>query len=90
MDDLLKSFSHEENLKILTTSLILALENCSFQFTKWLSNSHYVLKPLSHSELSPKLVKIELYSQPVKRILGISWDIKYRTFAFRPIKKVNQ
>ena len=45
-----------------------------FNLTKFLSNSHKILKSLPNSILSPKLVDLDLDKIPLERALGILWD----------------
>ena len=87
MDDLLKLLSKKENFKVLITYLISALGNCGLILTKWLSNSRSTINSLSLSELSTKLVNLDLSLQPVERVLVMSWNNEHDTFAFRSIKK---
>ena len=85
MDD--KSLSTEEDIRNLAVSLINPLGICSFRLIKWLSNSHNVLSSLPTSEHSPKIVNLDLSSQPIKRVLGMSWDTEHDTFVFKTIEK---
>ena len=45
-----------------------------FNLTKFLSNSHKILKSLPNSILSPKLVDLDFDKIPLERVLGILWD----------------
>ena len=85
MDD--KYLSPEEDIRNLAVSLINPLGICSFRLIKWLSNSHNVLSSLPTSELSPKIVNLDLSSQPIKRVLGMSWDTEHDTFVLKTIEK---
>ena len=87
MDDFLKSLSMGEDIKNIAMSLINSLGICGFRLTKLLSNFHNVLSSLPPSELSPKIVHLDLSSQPIERALGMSWDIEHDTFISKSIKK---
>ena len=50
------------------------LSSSGFNLTKFLSNSHKILKSLSNSILSPKLVDLDLDKIALERALGILWD----------------
>ena len=78
MDNLLKSLSTEEDIKNFAMSLIYSLGICGFRLTKWFFNSHNVLSSSPPSELSPKIVNLDLSSQPTERASGMSWDMSMR------------
>ena len=52
------------------------LDSHGFNLTKFLSNSHKILKSIPNSVLSLKLVDLDLDKIPLERALGILWDPK--------------
>ena len=60
---------------------------CRFRLEKWLSNPHNLLSSLPLSELSPKIVNLDLSSQVIQRALGVSLDIEHDILFFKPIEK---
>ena len=50
------------------------LSSGGFNLTKFLSNSHKILKSLPNSILWPKLVDLDLDKIPLERALRILWD----------------
>ena len=52
----------------------------------WLFTSHNVLSSLPPSELSRKIVNLDLLLQSIEIALGISWNIEQDTFVFKPIE----
>lgn len=50
------------------------LATTHFRLTKWISNSKTVMKALPSSELSKKIISLDLLDLPSERALGILWD----------------
>ena len=76
MDDFLSSLSDEESLIRLSLLLISCLKACGFRLTKWVSNLKVILENIPSSELSPKLINLDLNSQPIERLLGMIWNVR--------------
>ena len=79
--------SSKEDIKNLAMSLMNSLGICGFIVTKWLSNFHNVLSSLQLSELSPKIVNLDLLSLPIEKALGMSWYIEHDTFFLKSMEK---
>ena len=74
VDDYLDSFVSEQGAIDTVYRIQELLSSRGFNLTKFLSNSHNILKSLPNSILSPKLVDLDLDKIPLKRALGILWD----------------
>ena len=71
VDDYLDSFVSEQEAIDSVYKIRELLSSRSFNLTKFLSNSHKILKSLRNSILSLKLVDLELDKIPLERVLGI-------------------
>ena len=71
VDDYLDSFVSEQEAIDTVHKIRELLSSRGFNLTKFLSNSHKILKSLRNSILSLKLVDLELDKIPLERVLGI-------------------
>ena len=75
MDDFLKSLSNVDELIELSERVISTLLSHGFRLTKWVSNSYEILNSLSKTEISPKLVSLDLHTPSVEKALRMIWNI---------------
>ena len=71
VDDYLHSFISEQEAIDTVYKIRELLLSHGFNLKKFLSNSHKILKSLSNSIFSPKLVDLDLDKIPLERALGI-------------------
>ena len=64
MDDFLNSQPTKKELINLSLKMIKLLAAASFRLTKWISNDRDVIKSLPSSEISDKIVNLDLKSHP--------------------------
>ena len=74
VDDYLDSFVSEQEAIDTVHKIRELLSSRGFNLTKFLSNSHKILKSLPNSILLSKLVDLDLNKIPLERALGILWD----------------
>ena len=74
MDDFLKSQSTKEDVINLAIQVMKLLSSSSFRLTKWMSNDRDIIKSLPPSEISDKVVNLDLQRLPIERALGVMWD----------------
>ena len=74
VDDYLDSFVSEQEAIDTVYKIRELLSSRGFNLTKFLSNSHKILKSLPNSILLSKLVDLDLNKIPLERALGILWD----------------
>ena len=84
MDDFLKSLSNVDELIELSERVISTLLSHGFRLTKWVSNSYEILNSLSKTEISPKLVSLDLHTPSVEKALGMIWNINQDKLTFKP------
>ena len=87
MDDYLDSLPTEKEAISISQQLMDTLSKSGFRLTKWLSNSQVVINSLPTSEVSPKLVNLDLDKLPLERALGMLWDPNSDEFSFKSITK---
>ena len=58
-----------------------------FDWVKFVSNSHEILKEISPGILSPKVVNLDQDEKPIKRALYISWDLNSDMLNFKIVNK---
>ena len=58
-----------------------------FQLTKFVSSSQTVIKLLPSSEISPKLVNLDLGSDASERTLCLIWNINTDKLSAKPVTK---
>ena len=83
-DDLLKPFSSEAHAIDISRQLQELLARGGFQLTKWISNRREVLSAFPVEERAPHIKDLHLKSDnlPLKRALGIHWDVERDTIDF--------
>ena len=78
----LKSVPGEEEAICLTDDLRKLLEKGGFNLTKWVSNSHRVIKSLHVSERVGTFKDLHDDQLPIGRALGVHWDIEHDKFCY--------
>ena len=63
------------------------LPSCDFNLTKFLSDSHNILKSLPNSALPPKLVNFDLDKIPFERALGVIWGPNKNALKVKVVNK---
>ena len=71
VDDYLDLFVSEQVAIEIVYKIREQLPSRDFNFAKFFSNSHNILKSLSNSVLSPKLVDLDLKKIPLEQPLGV-------------------
>ena len=74
MDDYLDSFDGSQTAVKIITDVVSLLKPGGFDLAKFISNSRDILKEISHGNLSPKIVNLDLDELPIEMALGISCD----------------
>ena len=74
VDNFLDSFVSEQEAIETMYKIRELLSALGFNLTKFLSNSHKIVKSLPNSILLSKLVDLDLNKIPLERALGILWD----------------
>ena len=74
MDDYLVSFSEKNSAISTIKDVICILSTGGFRLHKWIANSREILLSLPVSEVSPKIVNLELDEIPIERALGLLWN----------------
>ena len=87
MYDFLRSLSTVDELIELSKRVISTLLSHGFRLTKWVSNSCEMLNSLPKTEISPKLVCLDLHSPAVERALRVIWNINQDKTTFKPVTK---
>ena len=73
-DDCLDSFTNRINAIKTIHDVIRILNTGGFRLHKWISNDREILLSLPSSEISSKVVDLELNVLPIERALGLLWD----------------
>ena len=73
MDNYLVSFTNRINAIKTIQDVINILNTSIFHIHKWISNDCEILL-LPNSEISSKVVDLELKDLPIERALGLLWD----------------
>ena len=81
MDDYLDSFTNRINAIKTIHDVINILNTGGFRLHKWISNDREILLSLPNSEISSKVVDLELNDLPIERALGLLWDPQKDLFA---------
>ena len=55
--------------------------------SKWVSSSKVILENIPSWELSPKFINLDLNSQPIERVLGMTWNVSEYFFIYKPFLK---
>ena len=92
MDDLLKSLPSKDETAQLTLQLIELVSRSGVRFTKFMSNSRYVLAQLPPKDIlsSPGISQpfdLDLDSLPVERALGVLWNVEQDTLEIKVVPK---
>jgi len=87
MDDYLGSYDTEDEAVETAIKLMDCLSKSHFRLTKWISNSKTVMKSLPASELSKKVVNLDLSHLPIERTLGVTWDPNTDTIRVSTVNK---
>ena len=74
MDDYLDSFSEKDSAISTIKDVICILSTGGFRLHKWIANSREILLSLPVSEVSSKIVNLELDEIPIERALGLLWN----------------
>lgn len=84
VDDCLTSVPSEKQAICLVQELKSACATGGFKLTKWTINSHSVLASLLAEERAKEVKNLDLDKDklPLKRALGMRWDIESDTFFF--------
>ena len=82
VDDLLKSFQTTEEAIQMATDLPRLLERGGFRLCKWVSNRKEVLETMPSSERAASRQDLNHHALPVKRTLGVLWDVNTDNFTF--------
>ena len=67
--------------------MIKLLAAASFRLTKWISNDKDVIKSLPSSEISDKIVNLDLKNLPIERALGVLWDTEKDILFIKAVSK---
>ena len=70
MDDFFKTLSYFDELIELSKRVISTLPPHRFRLTKWVSNSFEILNSRRKTEISPRLVSLDLHTLPLKEHSG--------------------
>ena len=82
VDDCLKSVEDPEFAARLVAQLCQLLSCGGFHLTKWLSNDRDILSAIPEEERASSVKDLDLEELPLKRTLGIQWDIDKDSFTF--------
>ena len=69
------------------TNVVALLNLDGFDLEKFTSNSHEILKEISPINLSPKILNLDLDELPIKRALGVFWDLNSDMLTFKVVNK---
>jgi len=87
VDDCLKSVPTEDAAVTIADKLRELLARRGFKLTKWLSHSKRVLESLPESERAINVKGLDFNKPPVKRTLGVQWNVSSDTFDFSIVIK---
>ena len=87
MDDFFKTLSNFDELIELSKRVISTLPPHRFRLTKWVSNSFEILNSRRKTEISPRLVSLDLHTPTVERAFGMFWNINQGKLTFKPVTK---
>ena len=87
MDDFLSSQPTKSEAAELAIQMIKLLSTGSFRLTKWISNDRDVIKSLPSSEVSTKIVSLDLKDLPIERALGVLWDTENDVLFIKAVLK---
>ena len=74
MDHYLDSFSEKDSAISTIKDVICILSNGGFRLHKWIANTREILLSLPASEVSSKIVNLELDEIPIERALRLLWN----------------
>ena len=87
MDDCLKSVRTRQGARTLVSELTELLSRGGFHLTKWMSNDREVLASIPQSERAKSVIDLDLDELPVKRTLGVQWNVETDKFGFKVVAK---
>ena len=74
MDDYLDSFSDEVSAISTIKDVICIFRTARFRLHKWIANDWEILRSLPVSEVSSKIVNLEIDEISIERALGLLWN----------------
>ena len=83
VDDCLTSVPSENKAIVLVDELRQLLSKGGFRLNKWISNSRNVIKSIPMSERAGSVKDLLLDQLPIKRALGVRWNVESDTFGFK-------
>ena len=87
MDDYLDSFTNRINATKTIHDVINILNTGGFPLHKWISNDREILLSLLNSEISWKVVDLELNILPIERALRLLWDLQKDVLQIKAVDK---
>lgn len=86
VDDLLKAVETPSKAISLAHELMALLEKGGFRLIKWTSNSQEVLASIPKYKRAQPTVNLDLDELPIKRALGVLWNVEKDVFQFEVFK----
>ena len=87
MNDYFDSFTDRINAIKTIHDVINILNTGGFRLHKWISNDREILLSLQNSEISSKVVDLELNDLPIERALGLLWDPQKDVLQIKAVDK---
>jgi len=87
MDDHLGSYDTEDEVVETAINLIDCLSKSHFRLIKWIFNFQDRHQVIANIRASKKIVNLDLSKLPIKRTLGVTWDLNTDTIRVCTVNK---